>query len=221
MKSFKRNAYSRNFLGYGFLLLICLSALTFAIQRHPLNQFDLNVAAFIQHFESLGLTKVMEFFSFIGSTKIVIIIAILTMGFLYFILGHRRELLFLVFTLGGAAILNKLMKLYIQRERPSIHRLIEETGYSFPSGHTMAAFALYGAIMYLLWRHIASRSGRALLIALSCFMILMIGLSRIYLGVHHPSDIIGALLASGLWFILMIRLYQWYTDRRKMRHFPV
>ncbi|WP_240464324.1 phosphatase PAP2 family protein [Paenibacillus apiarius] len=194
------------------MLLAGFGALAIAIIRQPLNPFDLNIAAYVQSFESPGLTKVMELFSTIGSTKSSIIIAVFVMLFLFFALGHRMELIFLCFVLGGSAAMNLLLKLVIHRERPIAHRLIEETGYSFPSGHTMGAIALYGALAFLLWRHIASRPGRLFLLASSCAMIAMIGLSRVYLGVHYPSDIIGGLISSGFWLALMIWVFHRDTE---------
>ena len=101
----------------------------------------------------------------------------------------------------GSSILNLLLKWVFQRARPDINRLIEITGYSYPSGHSMGAFSFYSVLAYLLWRHIDSRAGRGALIAVSIVMILSIGLSRIYLGVHYPSDIVGGYLASCAWLV--------------------
>jgi len=201
------------------LLLAGFGALAIATSRHPINPLDLNAAGFVQSFETPALTKAMQFFTVLGSAKFSVIIAVLMMVFLYVVLRHRTELIFLCGALGGAAVMNQLLKLVFHRERPSVHRLIEETGYSFPSGHAMGAIALYGALAFLLWRHIHTRVGRGLLIVFSCFVILMICLSRVYLGVHYPSDIIAALMASGFWLGLMIWAYQLYMERRSAQVF--
>ncbi|WP_055108555.1 phosphatase PAP2 family protein [Paenibacillus ihumii] len=198
---------------WGILALIGFGLIAVVAVRQPLNFYDLHIAAWVQSFEADPLTGIMVFFSTLGSTKFTIVIALLAMALLFFALQHRIELLFLAASLGGAALLNKLLKLGFQRERPFAHRLVEETGFSFPSGHAMAAFALYGALAFLLWRHIRPRWGRILLIIFSCVMVLMICISRIYLGVHYPSDIAGALLASGFWLSVMIGISQWYEGR--------
>ncbi|MFD1907262.1 phosphatase PAP2 family protein [Paenibacillus rhizoplanae] len=91
---------------------------------------------------------------------------------LFFALKHRLELALFLWVGLGSQLLNTLLKLWFHRERPTIHRLIEQAGYSFPSGHSMAAFSLYGVIAYLLWRHMHSRSERLLLIL---FTVLMTG----------------------------------------------
>lgn len=200
---------------YFFLLLFLgFGLVAFAANRYPLNPFDLHVSAFVQSFETPALTKVAKFFTTIGSVKFSIIITVSLMLFLYFILRHRMELVFLCGVVGGSAVLNMILKMVFHRERPTIHRLIEETGFSFPSGHSMGAIALYGALAFLLWRHIHTRSARLLLIVLSCFMIVLICTSRIYLGVHYPSDIIAALAVGGLWLGFMIWAYQLYMERR-------
>jgi undecaprenyl-diphosphatase len=108
----------------------------------------------------------------------------------------------------GANIFFSSLKLVFHRARPDLHRLIEIGGYSFPSGHATNAFALYGILTFLLWRHISPQSGRILLIFISALMILMIGISRIYLGVHYPSDVIAGYFISGFWLMMAIWFYR-------------
>lgn len=79
----------------------------------------------------------------------------------------------------------------------------------------MAAFSLYGVIAFLLWRHLRRRHERVLLIMFAVFMTVGIGWSRIYLGVHYPSDVIGGYMASGAWLMLSICLFQIYKSSRK------
>jgi undecaprenyl-diphosphatase len=163
--------------------------------------------------ESQGMTRWMELFTWIGSGIPVVIITILSMVVLYVFLRHRRELLFLGCVIAGSAILNSLLKLMFQRARPTIHRIIEVSGYSFPSGHSMAAFSLYGGLAFLIWKHIPTVAGRVLMIIVSAMFILMIGMSRIYLGVHYPSDVVGGYFMSGCWLAICIWFYQRYLER--------
>ena len=114
----------------------------------------------------------------------------------------------------GTPIINQILKQFFHRARPDLHRLIEIGGYSFPSGHAMNAFAVYGILAFLLWRHIPTRLGRVALIMISSIFILMIGISRIYLGVHYPSDIIGGYFASGFWLAISIWFFQRYKEKR-------
>jgi undecaprenyl-diphosphatase len=191
----------------------CIAAVLFAIvclliTSEGIAGFDSGIISTVQGWENGGLTRVMESFSWLGSTTVVVVIAIVILLFLTFILGHRMELLFFLSVLVGSTLLNHLLKDFFQRERPNIHRMVEEVGYSFPSGHSMAAFALYGAFVYLLWKHVKSGRGRALLVAIGTFIVIGIGISRIYLGVHYPSDVVGGYFASWVWLGLMIEVFR-------------
>lgn len=194
------------------LLLFGLVAIL--IRADKLVDFDIAVIEAVQAQEASYITGIMKFFTEIGSTKIVVILCLLIIFFLYKVLHHRTELLLFIGVVAGSPILNLLLKEIFQRARPDLHRLIEIGGYSFPSGHAMNAFTVYGILTFLLWRHIYNRGGRTLLLFVSSFFILMIGVSRIYLGVHYPSDIIGGYFASGFWLAITIWFFQWYVERQ-------
>lgn len=194
--------------------LIGFSLMAFTISAHEFLNFDGNVISFIQGWESPILTTLMKFFTFIGSASSVIILSIFVLLFLYRVLKHRLELVLFSAVILGSPLLNLILKLFFHRTRPDLHRLIEIGGYSFPSGHAMNAFTLYGILTFLLWRHIRTKWGRNLLILLSTMMILSIGISRIYLGVHYPSDIIGGYFASGCWLAISIWFFQKHQERK-------
>ncbi len=194
--------------------LLFFSLVAAMIRADKLLDFDRAVIEAVQSQEAPFITSIMKFFTEIGSTKIVVILCLLIIFFLYKVLHHRMELLLFIGVVIGSPILNKVLKEIFRRARPDLHRLIEIGGYSFPSGHAMNAFTVYGIITFLLWRHIFIRSGRTLLLLGSSFFIIMIGVSRIYLGVHYPSDIIGGYFASGFWLATSIWFFQWVMERR-------
>jgi undecaprenyl-diphosphatase len=194
------------------LFAIGFGAVAIMIGNKRIARFDEVCISAVQGLESRGWTSVMKFLTFIGSGKVVALLAVVLAVFLYVVLKHRSELILFVWIIGGSALLNVVLKLLFHRERPTLHRLIEETGFSFPSGHSMAAFAFYGILTYLLWRHIASRWGRSILVLLCLLFIVGIGISRIYLGVHYPSDVLGGYLASAAWLGLSIWIFE---QRRK------
>ncbi|MFF2498054.1 phosphatase PAP2 family protein [Peribacillus sp. NPDC058075] len=198
--------------------LIGFSLMAFTISAHEFLNFDGIVISFIQGWESPILTTLMKFFTFIGSASSVIILSIFVLLFLYRVLKHRLELVLFSAVIIGSPLLNLILKLFFHRTRPDLHRLIEIGGYSFPSGHAMNAFTLYGILTFLLWRHIRTKWGRILLILLSTMMILSIGISRIYLGVHYPSDIIGGYLASGCWLAISIWFFQRHQERKNNKN---
>jgi undecaprenyl-diphosphatase len=181
------------------LMFFCLVAIL--MRADKLVDFDQTIIEAVQSQEAPYITSIMKFFTEIGSTKIVVILCLFIIFFLYKVLHHRLELLLFIGVVVGSPILNLLLKEIFQRARPDLHRLIEIGGYSFLSGHAMNAFTVYG-------------SGRILLLFFSSFFIIMIGISRIYLGVHYPSDIIGGYFASGFWLATSIWFFQWYMERR-------
>lgn len=176
-------------------------------------RFDSIVISFIQGFEAPTLTVIMKLLTSIGSTVSIVPLSLLILLFLYKVLKHRSELILFVAVMVGSNILFLLLKLYFHRARPDLHRLIEVSGYSFPSGHATNACSLYGILTFLLWKHIRTRLGRTILIVLSVMMILAIGVSRIYLGVHYPSDILAGYFLSILWLTTAIWFYQQYQER--------
>lgn len=88
-------------------------------------------------------------------------------------------------------LMNQLLKHIIQRPRPDHLRLIKESGYSYPSGHSMIAACLYATLIYIILKRIKDKKIKRLLISLLTIIIILIGCSRIYVGVHYPSDILG------------------------------
>lgn len=103
-------------------------------------------------------------------------------------------------------ILNQLLKRILRRPRPTEFRIVEETGYSFPSGHSMVSLAFYGYLIYLIYRYIKNKYIKWSLIVLLSILICLIGISRIYLGVHYTSDVLGGFLLSISYLVVYISL---------------
>ena len=101
-------------------------------------------------------------------------------------------------------VLNQLLKRILQRPRPTEFRIIEETGYSFPSGHSMVSMAFYGYLIYLIYKYVENKYVKWTSIVLLSILICTIGVSRIYLGVHYTSDVLGGFLVSISYLILFI-----------------
>ena len=101
-------------------------------------------------------------------------------------------------------ILNQLLKRILQRPRPTEFRIVEETGYSFPSGHSMVSMAFYGYLIYLIYRYIKNKYVKWTLITILSILICLIGISRIYLGVHYTSDVLGGFLLSISYLVIYI-----------------
>lgn len=159
----------------------------------------------------LWLDTVANGITFFGSAPFLVAVAILGPGVLRW-LGRKREALEVFLAVAGAALFNQLLKTYYHRLRPS-SALLYQVGLSFPSGHAMIGMALYGCLAWLLWRHGRHPAWAVLLVAWA----VLIGLTRVYLHVHYPTDVVAGFAAGLLWLILLrTALRLWWREERKV-----
>ena len=144
------------------------------------------------------LTNVLKIITNLGSAVALITITILSL----IILKNKKIGLCITINLALSTILNLLLKNIIQRPRPEGYRLIEETGFSFPSGHSMVNTAFYGLLIYLIIKNVKNQKLKYSLSLLISILILFIGFSRIYLGVHYTSDVLAGFLISIAYLIV-------------------
>lgn len=142
----------------------------------------------------------MKFITWFGSAICLIIATVL----LFIFLKNKKTSLVVLINLVLVTVLNQGMKFILQRPRPTEFRIIEETGYSFPSGHSMVSMAFYGLLIYIIYKHINNKYLKWILISLLSILILLIGFSRIYLGIHYVSDVCAGFLFSIAYLILFI-----------------
>jgi undecaprenyl-diphosphatase len=178
------------------------------VSAGALETFDERTASFVQSWESPGITAAMKAITSLGYGWVTVLVCVAFLLFQFFVLRQRRELLVYVAAVAGAGLLNELLKAVFRRARPTVHRIAEAHGFSFPSGHSMISFALFGMSAYFVWKHVPTGAGRSAVLAAAALLVLLVGLSRIYLGVHYPSDVIGGYLASGAWLAAAIRADQ-------------
>ena len=106
--------------------------------------------------------------------------------------------------MGLSSILNPVLKNIFDRERPTLLRLIDITGFSFPSGHAMGSTSFFGSVMFIINRKM-SGADKGIIIGLCALMILMVSISRVYLGVHYPTDIVAGII-GGIFCIVLSTL---------------
>ena len=111
-------------------------------------------------------------------------------------------------------MLSFLLKILFHRTRPDLFRVVQETGYSFPSGHALATMCFYGMVAFLIMRIIDSWRGRLIVMTLAVVLSILIGISRIYLGVHYPTDVIAGYAAGSMWLAFCISLLMWWERAR-------
>ena len=148
-------------------------------------------------------TPIAKFITNFGGAIFLIILTIL----LLLVLKNKKVGLSICINLVVVTILNQLLKRLLQRPRPTEFRIIEETGYSFPSGHSMVSMAFYGYLIYLIYRFVKNKYLKWISIVLLSLLICLIGISRIYLGVHYTSDVLGGFLISISYLVIYISAF--------------
>lgn len=148
---------------------------------------------------------------------VIVVSAVTLFLFVYFLAKKRYSRAILVaLGIGGAAAMGHIVKAIIERSRPDLWDwLVVETNFSFPSGHAIGCSALALCIVVLLWR----TKWRTVAIAGAIVYVLMVSLSRLYVGVHYPSDILGGWLLSGAWIALVascIQIYHLDNAKKKL-----
>jgi membrane-associated phospholipid phosphatase len=170
---------------------------------------DVGILTTIHTFTSSTLTTILELITALGSAPFVVSGVAVASATLWY-LKYRRYALFLAFAAGGAAAINVVLKLFFTRERPDLwQHLVIEDGYSFPSGHAMISSTLALAVIVLAWR--TKYRWAALIIGV--LYMLLVGISRLYLGVHYPSDVIGGWCVSILWVVTLHHVFARYQKR--------
>ena len=150
------------------------------------------------------ITPIAKIITNFGSAACLITISILSLLFI----KNKKIGLSICSNLVIATGLNLLLKNILQRPRPTGFRLIEETGYSFPSGHSMISMAFYGFFIYLIYKYVKNKKLKWTAIWLLGLLIVSIGVSRIYLGVHYTSDVLGGFLISISYLVIYTRLVE-------------
>ncbi|MEB3309252.1 MAG: phosphatase PAP2 family protein [Snowella sp.] len=198
-----------------FLAFIFLFWLVKGVLKRETFNFDQSFLLTIYPYENSGLDQFMLFITRFGNPEVMIPIAILSLGLLWW---KNNQLEAKIFVIGclGATILNLGLKLMFERSRPALWKqLITETSFSFPSGHALGSLFFYGFLAYLLAQKYPQL--RLTIYSLTTLFITTIGLSRLYLGVHWPSDVLAGYGISIIWLttcITMLKLQQLRLARR-------
>lgn len=159
---------------------------------------DSAVYNFISKYITDDLTYVVKYLTHIGSAVVVILITVLTL----IIYRNKKYGIFMAINLIVITILQYILKYTFARIRPLDINLIEQPGHSFPSGHALTSLAFYGFIIYLIYTSSLNKKSKSIYIILFLILILVTGCSRIYLGVHFFTDILGGFSFSLAFLII-------------------
>jgi undecaprenyl-diphosphatase len=200
-------------LGVAVLSLFLFAWIAEDVSHDRTVHFDQVVRMRIHEYASPGLTKAMIAISFIGGDGLTISAVLAIVVFLYF--RWWRASLWLGVTVLGALVLDLSLKYAFHRARPTPFFAALPHTYSFPSGHALFSFCFYGVLAGLLMGRIRSRFAQVLIWLVAAMLVAAIGFSRIYLGVHYPSDVIAGYLAASLWVSTLLVLDHMRARRGK------
>lgn len=179
--------------------LLLFAGLADEVLEGDTRRFDEAVRLAVHQSASPPLTSLMWVATSLGSVAFLVLVGLCAvLGFLK--AGWRRAALFFAVTMAGAALLNMVLKLSFQRTRPApFFDTPLPSSYSFPSGHALMSFCFYGALAAIITIRTRSRTGRVAIWTLAALLVALIGLSRVYLGVHYPSDVLAGYAAATVW----------------------
>ena len=179
-------------------LLVLFFSWTFLVYRGYLKRIDDKV------YNSLKIKEpyimIFKTITFLGNTKYFVVMTALLIAFL----ENKKIALLIAVLLIIDALLVGIFKNFMKRERPNINQLVKEKGYSYPSGHTFTSNVFYGFIIFLILISGLSLILKVILTILLFSVVLLIGFSRIFLGVHYFSDVIGAYFYSTSYLLTFI-----------------
>ena len=185
------------------MIIITVASLVFILMlidvlRYEMTSYDQwAYDVFVDGLRSDNMTTIMKIITSFGSAIVVGIIVILLLVFL----KNKKIGIISLINIGIVFLLNDLLKFIIHRPRPYGYNLIEETNYSFPSGHSMISTAFYGFLIYVIYKKL-----KYLLMGLLFILIILICISRIYLGVHYFSDTIAGFSLSLVYLMIFIMI---------------
>jgi undecaprenyl-diphosphatase len=191
------------FLLLGALLIAATSLFVFGwlaeeVLEGDTQQFDAFVRAAVHQLATPGLTRLMQVFSFLGSVAAVTTMSLVVVCVsLYF--RHARTAALMAITMLGVAALDVALKHAFHRPRPVAFFGATPSSYSFPSGHALGSLCFYGILAAILAARARGRGAKFCVCMAAVVLVGMIGFSRIYLGVHYPSDVIAGYCAAIVW----------------------
>jgi membrane-associated phospholipid phosphatase len=191
--------------------------ITDELAENELGEFDAAITDWVISFRSDGLTSYFRFMTEIGDRYAYVTITILLGAYFFFRLRNWKFVVQTIAVLLLATLSNVLIKQVINRQRPTLEHLVSVNTLSYPSGHSMSAMAFYGFLIYLCTQMKMPVFVRVFFMTLLTIIILSVGVSRIYLGVHFPSDVAAGFLGGLLWVTLCVIIFNTVSLWRKRK----
>lgn len=196
----------------GFLCLIAFVALAENVFNREIMQIDImGYQIMDRYFISEMTIPIAKVITQLGGAFFLVALGIV----LTIMIKNKKVGLAIWINLIIVTVINFLLKYILQRPRPTGYRIVEESGYSFPSGHSMISMAFYGFLIYLIYMNIENKKVKYGLIGLLSITIIGIGMSRIFLGVHYTSDVLAGFLISIAYVIVYANIVKKYLFKGK------
>ncbi|WLD92449.1 phosphatase PAP2 family protein [Alkalihalobacillus sp. AL-G] len=185
--------------------------------HETLTKFDIVIMEQIWDLRNGVFTQFFILITYVGSAYVSYpLLIVLSVHF--FVNGPKRLSVILIFNLVGVRYMNGFLKDIYGRTRPDGNPLVDVGGLSFPSGHTMNSTAFIGLLSYILWIYLSQNGiNKNNSLVVTGVLIFLIGLSRVYLGVHYPSDVIAGFAAGGIWLLLSMVLLRLWVPRSMIK----
>lgn len=196
-----------------YLLLLCLFLfllIAILILKNGVLNIDTNSYDFFKkNLINESLTPYIKLFTNLGGALLLVLFTLI----ITFFIKNKKISLAIILNLIIIFLINEGLKIIFGRVRPdTINWLVNERGYSFPSGHSAVSMAYYGFLIYLVYTNFKNNKCKWLLIFILSFIILFIGFSRIYLGVHYLSDVLGGFIFSIFYLVIFIYFYNKFVE---------
>lgn len=197
-----------------FFMLFTISLLAFFLLANEISDkaslfFDQPILLFVHSFASPFLNAFFTTVTHLGESIYILIVAMILAAYFAYKRAYQKAVVLLL-SMGGIVVANTVLKFIFQRDRPTLWaHLVSETNFSFPSGHAMISIGFAMALVAIFW----NTKYRVITIVLAAIGTLLVGLSRLYLGVHYPSDILAGWCVSVAWVLLVLVGVKYFSGR--------
>lgn len=181
--------------------------LTETLKTDVLASYDTAITDYVISYRSPGLTSYFIFVTHVGDFYGYLIVLVIFLILSLLVIKRWKYVVQATLVLALATASNMMLKRFIDRARPGIEHLVSVKTLSYPSGHAMSAMAFYGFLIYLMYTFKIHKVVKFFLILILSMLILSIGISRIYLGVHFPSDVAGGFIAGLIWVVFCVLIF--------------
>jgi undecaprenyl-diphosphatase len=204
-------------MGTASLAFAFFIKITSELLEHEVSSVDRTILIGVAKARTRWLTMVAVDLTALGSITLVVLISAIALCVLL-LLKDRMGALQLAAASIGAGVLTTTIKDYIDRARPEVViQLVEVSGLSYPSGHSVAATSLYLSVAIVVSRHLQRTGHQIAILAMTVGIVLLVGMTRIYLGVHYPSDVASGISLGAAWALLLAGCFSFFPDPKTAR----